>query len=85
MKQFTLCTQCKFRYVTQKARESFTQEKMAGEALLCLHCIAELTGKVIDQSGSLVYPHEVEASSRQQHIPRSSIKGCRPCMKKRRK
>lgn len=83
MKQFTLCTRCKFRYVTQRAKESFTQEKMAGEAMLCLHCIGELTGKIIDQSGSLVDPHEVEQSNRQQHIPRSSIEACRPCMKKR--
>lgn len=83
MKEFTLCTRCKFRYVTQRAKESFAQEKMTGEALLCLHCIGKLTGEVIDQSGRLVNPHEVEASNRQQHIPRSSIKGCRPCMKKR--
>ncbi|AET59731.1 hypothetical protein HPL003_14900 [Paenibacillus terrae HPL-003] len=84
MTQFIPCTRCKFRYVTPRARESFKQEKMAGEALLCLHCIAELTGKIIDQSGSLVDPHELEQSKRQQHIPRSSIEGCRPCMKKRR-
>ncbi|MBE0342234.1 hypothetical protein E4V51_15275 [Paenibacillus sp. 28ISP30-2] len=83
MMQFTPCIRCKFRYVTQRARENFMAEKMAGEPLLCLHCIGELTGKVMDQFGKLVYPHEVEQSNRQQHIPRSSIEGCRPCMKKR--
>lgn len=82
MMQFTPCIRCKIRYVTQRARENFMAEKMVGEPLLCLHCINELTGKIINQSRSLVYPHEVEQSNRQQHIPRSSIEGCRPCMKK---
>ncbi|AHC19013.1 hypothetical protein X809_07155 [Paenibacillus polymyxa CR1] len=83
MAQFSQCVRCEFRYVTQRARESFMEEKMIGEPLLCLYCIGELTGKVMDRWGQLVYPHDVEQSNRQEHIPRSSIEGCRSCMKKR--
>jgi hypothetical protein len=82
MPKFEKCIRCNFRFVTEKARESFEAEKLSGEPLLCLHCIGELTGKVMNPNSYLVYPHELDAPKRQQYIPQSSLNGCRPCMKK---
>jgi hypothetical protein len=83
MPQLVKCIRCGFRYVTDKARENFKLEGLQGEPLLCLHCIGELTGKVMNSYGYLVYPHELETSNRMQTIPKTAIEGCRPCMKKR--
>lgn len=83
MSSFVKCVRCGFRYVTDKARENFAAEGMEGEPLLCLHCLGEITGKVMNRYGDLVKPDELEQSNqRMQTIPRT-IAGCRPCMEKR--
>lgn len=83
MPKFEKCIRCGFRYVTDKARENFEAEGLQGDPLLCLHCIGEITGKVMNPYGYLVYPHELNTPSRQQYIPKTTLEGCRPCMKKR--
>lgn len=77
------CIKCEFRYVTEKAKTNFKAEGLKGESLLCLHCIGELTGKVMNQHGFLVRAEELESpSERLQALPRA-LTNCRPCMKKR--
>lgn len=84
MSDLVKCVKCGFRYVTDKARENYQAEGLKGEPLLCLHCIGEMTGKVMNKFGYLVYPEEMELSNtRAQIIPKSTLAGCRPCMKKR--
>lgn len=81
---YVKCVKCGFRYVTDKARENYEAEGLKGEPLLCLHCIGEITGKVMNKFGYLVLPEELEQSNhRMQTIPKSTLTGCRPCMKKR--
>nr|WP_237391642.1 hypothetical protein [Paenibacillus dendrobii] len=80
---FVKCIKCGFRFVTSKARENYHLEELKGEPLLCLHCIGEVTGKVMNKFGYLVKFEDLEPSNhRMQSIPRA-ITGCRPCMKKR--
>lgn len=79
---FDKCVRCEFRYVTEKAKESFAAEGLQSGPLLCLHCIGEVTGKVLNKFGYLVPEDELEESNRMQVIPRT-VAECRPCMKKR--
>lgn len=76
---------CTFRYVTDKTRENFELLGMEGEPEICTICLGELTGKVINSIGYLVSPEELELEKRTRasSIPRTSLVGCRPCMKKR--
>lgn len=83
MDLYVKCIKCEFRYVTDKARESFVAEGLQGDALLCLHCIGELTGKMMNAMGYLVRLGDMESQhTRTQVMPRT-ITGCRPCMKRR--
>jgi hypothetical protein len=83
MSEFIKCIRCGFRYVTDKARENFEAEGLKGEPLLCLHCIGELTGKVMNRYGILVLPEELEESNQRMQVLPKTVAGCRPCMKKR--
>nr|WP_151734126.1 hypothetical protein [Paenibacillus tengchongensis] len=84
MAEYPKCVRCGFRYVTDKARENFVMEGMQGEALLCLHCLGELTRKVMNKYGYLVHPDAADALDKHhKSIPRSTLDGCRPCMQKR--
>ncbi len=81
--EYVKCVKCEFRFVTDKAKENYRAEGLTGEPLLCLHCIGELTGKVMNKFGYLVPPGEVEQDHRSEIIPKSALTGCRPCMKRR--
>ncbi len=83
MQKLEKCVQCCFRYVTEKAKQNYFAEGFTGEPQTCLHCLGEKTGKVMNASGNLVFPHEVESSNKQLYIPKTVIEGCRPCMKRR--
>ncbi|TPG83692.1 hypothetical protein EEL32_17190 [Brevibacillus laterosporus] len=83
MQRFEKCVQCGFRYVTEKARQNYIAEGLPGNPQICLHCLSERTGKVMNVHGNLVFPHEAETSNKQMFIPKTVIEGCRPCMKKR--
>lgn len=76
------CIKCEIRYVTEKAKANFKAERLAGEDLLCLHCIGDLTGKVMNEYGFLVRPEELGSTSRRLQILPRTITNCRPCMKK---
>nr|WP_192025252.1 hypothetical protein [Paenibacillus arenosi] len=78
------CVRCGFRYVTKKAKENFEVEGLPGESVICLTCIGELTQKVINDYGYLVYPAELEASNKRMAAMPRTIANCRPCMKKNR-
>ncbi len=77
------CIKCEFRYVTDKARENFAAEELEGESMLCLHCIGEIKGKVLNRYSYLVLPEELEDSNQRMQVLPKTPTGCRPCMKKR--
>lgn len=77
------CIRCGFRYVTDRARENFEDEKLKGDPLLCLHCIGEITGKVMNRYGYLVLPEELDNSNLRMQVTPRTLTGCRPCMKKK--
>lgn len=83
MDAYVKCTECGFRYVTDKARENYLAEGLEGEPLLCLHCIGELVGKVMNRYGYLVPPDEVDSEYQPMQVIPKTITGCRPCMKRR--
>jgi hypothetical protein len=83
MSVYLKCIKCEFRYVTDKARENYVAEGLKGDPLLCLHCIGEITGKVMNRYGYLVPPHEADNDNQRMQVTPKTITGCRPCMKKR--
>ncbi|OBZ12122.1 hypothetical protein A8L34_16090 [Bacillus sp. FJAT-27264] len=83
MSEYVKCIKCEFRYVTDKARENFLAEGIEGDPLLCLHCIGEVTGKVMNRFGHLVNPEDLESENQRMQVLPQTITGCRPCMKKR--